>query len=45
MTLPASRLAYWDTKAGEFHVETEPVSLMVGDSSASLPLSTTVKIE
>jgi beta-glucosidase len=45
ISLPASRLAYWDTKAGDFRVETEPVSLMVGDSSANLPLSTTVKIE
>jgi len=26
-------------------VETEPVSLMVGDSSATLPLSTTVKVQ
>ena len=43
--LAASRLAYWDTKAGAMRVETEPVSLMVGDSSANLPLSTTVKVQ
>ena len=43
--LPASRLAYWDTKAGGFRVEAEPVRLMVGDSSANLPLSVTVKVE
>jgi beta-glucosidase len=43
--LPASRLAYWDAKARAFRVEAEPVSLMVGDSSANLPLSTTVKVE
>jgi beta-glucosidase len=43
--LAASRLAYWDAKAGAMRVETEPVSLMVGDSSANLPLSTTVKVQ
>jgi beta-glucosidase len=43
--LPASRLAYWDTKAGAFRVETEPVSLRVGDSSANLPLSGTVRVQ
>jgi len=43
--LPAARLAYWNTKAGAFRVEAEPVSLMVGDSSANLPLSTTVKVQ
>jgi beta-glucosidase len=43
--LAASRLAYWDVKAGEFRVEAEPVSLMVGDSSANLPLSATVKVQ
>ncbi len=43
--LPASRLAYWDAKAGSFRVETEPVGLMVGDSSANLPLSATVKVQ
>jgi beta-glucosidase len=43
--LPASRLGYWDTKAGAFRVETEPVTLMVGDSSANLPVSATVKVQ
>jgi beta-glucosidase len=43
--LPASRLAYWDTKTNAFRVESEPVSLMVGDSSADLPLNTTVQVE
>jgi beta-glucosidase len=43
--LPASRLAYWDAKADSFRVETEPVGLMVGDSSANLPLSATVKVQ
>ncbi len=45
IALPASRLAYWDTKAAAFKVEAEPVSVMVGDSSANLPLSATVKVE
>ena len=45
IALSASRLAYWDQKLGHFRVETEPVSLMVGDSSADLPLSTTVDVE
>ena len=43
--LPASRLAYWDVKTKDFHVEEEPVSLMVGDSSADLPLNTTIRVE
>jgi beta-glucosidase len=45
IALSASQLAYWDQKLGHFRVETEPVSLMVGDSSADLPLSTTVHVE
>ena len=44
IALPASRLAYWDTKLQAFHVETEPVSLMIGDSSANMPLNATVNI-
>jgi beta-glucosidase len=43
--LPASRLAHWDTRAAAFKVEAEPVGLMVGDSSADLPLSVTLKVE
>ena len=45
IALPASRLGYWDTKTHAFRVEAEPVSLMVGDSSANLPLSATVHVE
>jgi len=45
MELPAKRLAYWDESAGAFRVEAEPVSLMVGDSSADLLLKTTVQVE
>ncbi|HEV2277442.1 MAG TPA: glycoside hydrolase family 3 C-terminal domain-containing protein [Acidobacteriaceae bacterium] len=43
--LPASRLAYWDTKTKAFRVEAEPVQLMVGDSSANLPLNATIRVE
>jgi beta-glucosidase len=42
--LPASRLAHWDPKLQTFRLETEPVSLMVGNSSVNLSLSTTVNI-
>jgi len=45
IALPASRLAYWDVKTKAFRVEAEPVSLMVGDSSAELPLTKTVQVE
>jgi beta-glucosidase len=43
--LPASRLAYWNTKAGAFEMEAGPLDVMVGDSSANLPLSATLKVE
>jgi len=43
--LPASRLAYWDVKTKEFRVEAEPVNLLVGDSSANLPVSTTIRVK
>jgi beta-glucosidase len=45
IALPASRLAYWDVKTKAFRVEAEPVSLMVGDSSAELPLAKTVQVQ
>ncbi len=45
IALPASRLAYWDEQLRALHVETEPVSLMVGDSSANIALSTTVQVQ
>lgn len=44
MTLDADQLAYWDSKSGGFVVEREPVRLMVGDSSANLPLTATVQV-
>jgi len=43
--LKASQLAYWDEKAKDFRVETEPVRLMVGDSSAELQASTTLRVQ
>ncbi len=43
--LPATRLAYWDVQSQQLRVEAEPVRLMVGDSSAHLPLETTVQVE
>jgi beta-glucosidase len=43
--LPASRLAYWDVKTNAFRVEKEPVELMVGDSSANLPINTTIRVQ
>jgi beta-glucosidase len=42
VSVPASRLAYWDAKRQAFQVEAERVSLMVGDSSVNLPLNATV---
>ena len=43
--LKASDLAYWDEKSGKFQVETEPVSLMIGASSADIKLDTTVQVK
>jgi beta-glucosidase len=43
--LKAADLAYWDEKSGKFQVETEPVSLMVGDSSADIKLDGTVQVK
>ena len=44
-SLPASQLAYWDVHTHAFRVEAEPVSLMIGDSSANIALKTTVQVE
>lgn len=43
--LKTSTLAYWDEKLRDFRVETEPVKVMVGSSSADLPLSATVRVQ
>ena len=45
MALPVSRLAYWDAKLQAFRVEAEPVSLMIGDSSANVALNATVQVQ
>ena len=44
IALQASALAYWDAKRQDFQVESEPVKVMIGDSSADLPLSATVHV-
>jgi beta-glucosidase len=43
--LKASTLAWWDEKRPGFQVETEPLQVLIGDSSANLPLTTTVQVE
>lgn len=45
ITLKAQQLAYWNVGKHAFEVEAEPVSLMVGDSSANTPLSATVVVK
>jgi len=41
----ASRLAFWNTQLKRLDVEPEQVSLMAGDSSANLPLHTTIEVK
>jgi len=43
--LKASTLAFWDEKLKNFRVESEPVSVMVGNSSADLQLGATVRVQ
>jgi beta-glucosidase len=43
--LKASTLAYWDEKQSGFRVETEPVRLMVGNSSSDIQLSMTEQMQ
>ena len=43
--LKASDLAYWNEKSQAFEVETEPVKLMIGESSSDIKLSTTVRVQ
>jgi beta-glucosidase len=43
--LAAQRLAYWNTQAGRFEVEPVPVTLMVGQSSADIRLTTTLPVK
>jgi beta-glucosidase len=44
MRLRAEELAYWNVHSKTFTVEREPVQLLVGDSSADLPLRATVQV-
>ena len=47
ITLPlaASQLAYWDIDSHGWRLEKEPVTVSIGDSSADLPLTTTLQVE
>jgi beta-glucosidase len=42
--LKAAQLAYWDEASRDFVVETEPVRLMIGDSSADIKLEKTIPV-
>ncbi|HVU46887.1 MAG TPA: glycoside hydrolase family 3 C-terminal domain-containing protein [Terracidiphilus sp.] len=43
--LRAATLAWWDEKLHDFRVETEPVKVLIGDSSSDIALSTTVHVQ
>jgi beta-glucosidase len=43
--LKASSLAYWDEKQSNFRVESEPIKLMVGNSSTDVQLTSTVHVQ
>jgi beta-glucosidase len=45
ISLQTSSLAYWDEKLANFRVESEPIKLMVGNSSADEQASTTVRVQ
>jgi beta-glucosidase len=45
ISLPTSRLAYWDVKMQSFRVEPGTIGLMVGDSSAHIALNGTVQVQ
>ena len=42
--LKAEDLAYWNDQQSKLVVESEPIKLMIGDSSADIKLNTTVNI-
>ena len=42
--LKASSLAYWDEKKAALRVEAEPISVMVGESSSDIKLTTTLQV-
>jgi beta-glucosidase len=41
----ASALAYWDEKTGSFQVESEPVKVMIGESSADVKAEATIQVQ
>jgi beta-glucosidase len=43
--LKASSLAYWDEKQSNFRVESEPIKLLVGNSSSDIQSTTSVRIQ
>jgi beta-glucosidase len=43
LKLLASQLAYWDVHTHAFRVESEPVRVMIGDSSENIVLKTTIQ--
>jgi len=45
MALKATQLSYWDVDKKAFIVESEPVSVMVGQSSADIKLSKTIEVQ
>jgi beta-glucosidase len=45
MPLKTSALAWWDEKLPGWRVEAEPVQVMIGDSSADILQSTTIRVE
>jgi beta-glucosidase len=44
LTLPASRLAYWNTASKSWVVENDQVQLMIGASSAETKLDRTIDV-
>jgi len=45
MPLKATSLAWWDEKLPGWRVESEPVKVMIGDSSADILLDTTIHVQ
>lgn len=44
LSLPASSLRYWDTGRKRWELEDDQVSILVGNSSADLPLTRTIRV-
>jgi beta-glucosidase len=45
LPLKAASLAWWDEKQSGWHVEAEPVRVMIGDSSADILQTATVRVQ